>query len=202
MRPLPLLCLLAACGPDLDGPCLERTERLDLDTVAELGFSGRDVLAFAEGDHRAELALSGAAPTGFVIGVAWDGSPPTWAERTPPRGEAVADAAMVAAEPVCQDRLSVPVRVTFRTADGALAEQWRGALDVEARDSARFGAALDLARLSGAFRPDLQRHVDARLHLDGAISAMEGTFGTVRMSAADPATRDRESWVIGAWTAR
>lgn len=202
MRPLPLLCLLAACGSDLQDPCIERTERLDLDAVAGSGFSGRDILTFAEGAHDADLAVSGGAPTTLTIGVAWDGSPPTWAERAPhPEGPG-SDAAMVAAEPVCQDRLLLPVRVTFHTADGALNERWRGSLDVSTADSARFSATFDLARLSGSLQPDLSGNLDARLHLEGAISATEGTLGSVRMSAIDPATRERDTWVIGAWTAR
>lgn len=195
-----ILLLLGACSDGLDSPCDEQRVDLPVDGASGYGFTARDVLDFAEGEHQATFSATTAPTTDLVIGVVWQGGPPEWSERVPasyPSAESDS-----ASEPVCADALMVPVELEFTTQDGALRERWQTHLESTEPGIARFDFTIDPGRVRGSFAVDSADYRDQRFHLQGAFTEHGGVSGELTMSATHSQTGARDRWRLASWVGR
>ena len=140
-----LPCLSAGCaaggqtGEESGGHCQETSRALDLDTESPLGFSPRDVLGFAEGEHSTafEWLPTPAVPYG----------PESGPGRLQLSVSSLGRARLVTREPngtsdgtelldCCPDSVQLDVQLTLRTEAGALDETVDAVLEAHAAGSA------------------------------------------------------------------
>lgn len=150
---------------------------LGLDAVSPLGFSGDDLLLWAEGRHTTTLSWSVGGTTGLSLDVVYDGLGARFLEVAWRAQEGTEKA--IPAD--CTDRLVVGARIDVVTDDGAFDESFDAELGGTQGDTASFGVTLDPATLGGAYTV---REVDpasfdtVRLFVDGRFDAL-GTAGSV-----------------------
>jgi hypothetical protein len=171
-------------GEETFEPCRQHAVlSLALDDVSALGFSAREVLTFAEGEHTARVQ--------FYPSERFPYRPTEANGLVRLNVTSLGQARFIDLEPrgdgpelYCADRLEIPVRVQFSTEGGAFDEAFESRLVSEFADAARLEHAFDLETLRGSFRFEPEAFSEHRLHRFGAsvVFEAEGTSG--RLDAA------------------
>ena len=135
-------------GEESNEQCPAELSVLELDAQSPLGFSARDTLSLAEGEHRA--AFEWLPSTSYPYG------PESGASelRVTITGNGSARFARVtdARESLnSRDHLELPVVVTLSTSGGAFAERFSATLQATERERATLSHALPAKAVSGGF---------------------------------------------------
>ncbi len=199
--PLSALLLLSGCFQDKgsgladNGPhCEDTPSVITLEEATDLGFSGAELLALAEGEHAETLTwLASDTTTGLTVTVHYDAGEVRFVDS-----EAVyPDTGMSEAIGVeCDDRVEVDVTVAVVTEDGALNESFGLALSSTDGASASARVSFDHTELNGSYTFDLMdpSEYDSVEHsLDMSFDA-EGSGGelTAQAEGCDDCPDDQE----------
>lgn len=163
---------------------------LEADEVSPLGFSGADILAFAEGTHTSQVtwttegithAGSGQTTDLTVVIAAKDGGEVRFVEATekpPEEGDTGNLLAEIDQGDVCPDFLAIDVTVTLTTADGLFDETFDAELIALTKYGASIRGDLDPASLGGSFELSSEGTL-THLWVNMNVSswAFGGTFG-------------------------
>lgn len=158
---------------DTLGCVLLSTQELALSETSALGFSASEGLAAWEAPRRGTLTWARGGETKFELDLVASGGARHEDRHYQPDGSGRED------EVFCDDRLVVPVQLTFVTDDGAFAETWESELVLLSVESGGLSFEVALGELTGSFAlTDAETsgyaEVLAYFQLDRAGSAVQG----------------------------
>ncbi len=204
MRPyiVALVGLMVACnrGEESDlGPTCEGTPVVvALDEVTPIGLTAGDLIARIPAHQDAEFTYADGTTTPLALDFTV-GAEATFTdlEAVYPEGNSI-DIGVI-----CDDAISVPVDLTFATADGVFDEAISTPATATTEDLGSLNKELDLAAMGGTFviddYTDVTDYTDARLFISVALHDDAVTTGAVNgdVSGEDPCDGD----TCSAWDA-
>jgi len=188
------------------GGCEDTPSALALDELSPLGLTADELLAAAGGETVEELLWADDGAAALTLTLTYTGGEVAWvdSEYVPPEG----DGSYTLAMPVCEDRLEVPLALSFTTDDGAFDEAGTVTLSYgEEGDTADFWMELIPGELGGTFTPSGYApegyEDEARLWISGGFTLDGASSGAIagQVSGEDGDTAWAESFEVATWPA-
>lgn len=201
LRPIPTFILLAlsACAPGSEAPCQTTEDAVALGESTAAG-SADSVLSLVEGTEQHRLTGPAVGEVDLFLAVQWTGDEAAWSDSEP-RSEAVpteADGMYGDGEPLCADRLSVPVNLRFSTDDGSFDESWVVEVAAHQPGSASVVHEVSVESLEGTWRPEVDGYSSLRVRVHVTWTE-EGSVGRLQAVGWPEDGGAEESWDVAVW---
>lgn len=134
--------LLSGCGQDTATEnglsCNETRSTITLGESTALGFSAQDALNNLEGSYEASLTWGDGTTTTLSLSIDDREGAVELVDQEVAESSSGQEMTSDAAMPMCEDFVSIPVTVTFATADGKFNESWALVMNVTQADQVSF----------------------------------------------------------------